>query len=57
MKLVKFETEEKYIKDFVKLATVIYDSNDNMEDPDTMKNILLGQHPLSKYFTLDKYLV
>lgn len=57
MKLVKFEKEEKYVKDFVKLASVIYDADDNMEDPGTMKKILLGEHPLSKYFKLDKFLV
>ena len=57
MKLVKFDSEDKYIKDFLSLAKVIYTSKDNMEDPDTMKSILLGQHPLSKYFKLDKFLV
>ena len=30
MKLVKFDREEKYIKDFVKLASMIYDSSDNI---------------------------
>ena len=57
MKLVKFDSEDKYVKDFLSLAKVIYTSKDNMEDPDTMKSILLGQHPLSKYFKLDKFLV
>ena len=57
MKLVRFEKEDNYIKDFVKLAEKIYDSNDNMEDPDSMKKILKGEHPLSKYFSLAKFLV
>ena len=57
MKLIKFENEEKYIKEFTKLPTIIYGSDDNMEDPDSMKKILLGEHPLSKYFKLDKFLV
>ena len=35
MKLIKFDKEDKYIKEFVKLAAKIYDANDNMEDPDT----------------------
>ena len=52
MKLVKFDKEEKYIKDFVKLAIQIYDSDDNMEDPDSIKKILKEEHPLSKYFSL-----
>ena len=57
MKLVKFDREENYIKDFVKLAVTIYDSYDNMEDPDSIKKILKGEHPLSKYFSLAKFLV
>lgn len=57
MKLIKFDKEDKYIKEFVKLAAKIYDANYNMEDPDTMKKILKEEHPLSKYFTLDKFLV
>lgn len=57
MRLVRFDNEDKCIKDFLSLPKAIYSSKDNMEDPDTMKSILLGQHPLSKYFTLDKYLV
>ena len=39
MKLVKFDREEKYIKDFVKLASMIYDSSDNMEDPEIAPNL------------------
>ena len=57
MKLVKFDKEEKYIKDFVKLAVQIYDSDDNMEDPDSIKKILKEEHPLSKYFSLAKFLI
>ena len=57
MKLVKFDREEKYIKDFVKLAERLYDASDNMEDPDSIKKILKGEHPLSKYFSLAKFLV
>ncbi len=57
MKLVKFDLEENYIKDFVKLPEMIYDPSDNMEDPGSMKKILKGEHPLSKYFKLAKFLV
>ena len=57
MKLVKFDKEERYIKAFTKLPKLIYDKNDNMEDPGTMKKILLGEHPLSNCFSLDKFLV
>ncbi len=57
MECIKFEYEEKYIKDFIKLATKIYSKDDNMENPDTMKSLLLDKHPLSKYFHLDKFLI
>jgi len=57
VKLVKFTDEKQYIKDFCDLPKKIYGPKDNMEDPDSMKKILLGHHPLSKYFKLDKFLV
>ena len=57
MQLVAFTNEEKYIRDFLKLPAKLYTSKDNMEDPDSMRKIIIGQHPLSKYFKLDKYLV
>ena len=57
MELIKFEYEEKYIKDFIKLVTKIYDKDDNMENPDTIRQLLTDKHPLNKYFNLDKFLV
>ena len=57
MRLVKFDDGKEYIKAFCDLPCKIYTSKDNMEDPDTMKSILTGDHPLSKYFKLDKFLV
>ena len=57
METIKFDKEDKYINDFIKLTPKLYDKNDNMEDPDTIKSILLEKHPLSKYFKLDKFLI
>ncbi len=57
MKLIEFDKEPKYIKDFVNLPGKIYDPKENMEDPGTMKKILRGEHPLSSYFSLNKFLV
>ena len=57
MELIKFNDEKEYIKAFCDLPTKIYTSKDNMEDPDSMRKILLGEHPLSKYFKLDKFIV
>ncbi|MCR4688539.1 MAG: hypothetical protein K5745_03200 [Saccharofermentans sp.] len=57
MKLVKFEKEERCIKDFIKLAVKLYRADENMEDPDSIRKILMGEHPLSKYYSLAKFLV
>lgn len=57
MRLVRFTDEKEYIKAFCDLPGRIYNAGDNMEDPDSMKSILMGEHPLSKYFKLDKFLI
>lgn len=57
MKLVEFTTEDNYIKDFISLPKKLYTKEDNMEDPSTIKTILLGNHPLSNDFKLSKFLV
>ncbi len=57
METIKFDKEDKYVEDFLKLVTKLYDKNDNMEDVDNMRSILLEKHPLSKYFKLDKFLI
>ena len=57
MKVVKFQDEEKYIKDFLKLPKLLYRHGDNTEDVKETRNILLGNHPLSGDFSLHKYLV
>ena len=57
MKCIKFNHEKKYIKDFISLPKKLYTKNDNMEDANTMKDLLLEKHPLSNYFTLNKFLI
>ena len=57
MEFIQFDREKKYIRDFLSLPKSLYTSKDNMEDPDGMKKFLLGTHPLSKYFKLDKFLI
>lgn len=56
-KLVKFDKEKEYVSDFVKLPKMLYTAKDNMEDPGTVKKLLLGEHPLCRYFSLHKFLV
>jgi len=57
MNCIKFEKQVKYIDDFIKLPRKLYTKEDNMEDSDTILDILCGKHPLSKYFKLDKFVV
>lgn len=57
MEFIQFDKQNKYIRDFLSLPKSLYSSKDNMEDPGGMKKFLLGTHTLSKYFTLDKFLV
>lgn len=56
MKCVKADSE-KIIKDFVKLPKLLYTSSDNMESPDSVRQLLKGEHPLSGYFGLDAYMI
>ena len=57
MKCIKFDKEEKYIKDFIKLPKKLYTKKDNMEESNTIQDLLLGRHPLSSYFKLTKFLI
>ena len=57
MKCVRFKDNEKYIKDFISLPKKLYDDKYNMEDKEMIKSLLKGEHPLNKYFTLDKFLI
>ena len=36
---------------------MLYSSSDNMESPDSVRQILKGEHPLSGYFKIDAYLI
>ena len=57
MKCINFNQEEKYIKDFIELPKKLYTKKDNMEDPNTISDLLLGKHPLSSYFNLTKFII
>lgn len=57
LKLIQFTGEKRYVRDFLSLAKRLYGASDNMEDPSAIKALLLGEHPLSRYFRLDKFLV
>ena len=57
MKCLEFTTEPKRIRDFLSLPKRLYSRQDNTENPKQMRQILLGQHPLNKYFKLNKFIV
>ena len=57
MKCIQFTNEKKYIQDFLSIPKKLYDKKHNMEDPETIKSLLLGTHPLNKYFHLNKFLI
>lgn len=55
-KIIKFETEEKYINDFISLPGKLYDKRTITQNIKDEIKILKGTHSLSKYFNLIKYL-
>ena len=57
LKCIKFEQEKKYVKDFIKLPKMLYGKDDNMENPSEVETLLMGTHPLSKYFVIHKFLI
>ena len=52
----QFTDEKKFIKDFLKLPKVLYRKDENTEDLKTVRKLLLGRHPLNKYFLLHKFI-
>ncbi len=57
MECIRFEEEEKYIKDFLRLPMMLYTKKTNTENPKETERFLRGTHVLSTYFTLYKFLV
>lgn len=57
LKCIQFEREKKYIRDFLSLPKKLYGKDDNMENPGDVEALLLGTHPLSKYFCLHKFVI
>lgn len=57
MECIRFEYEKKYVKDFIHLYHRLYHRNENMQNDDELKELLLGEHHLSKYFKLSKFCI
>ncbi len=57
MKCIEFGMEKEYVKEFLRLPRRLYGRGENMENAKEVKKLLLGTHPLSKYFDLHKFLI
>ena len=57
IRCIEFNHETEYVQDFIDLPKRLYSKTKNMENPQTTKQLLLGTHPLSKYFELQKFVV
>lgn len=54
---VKFDQEENFTKMFLELPKRLYASQELMQNEAEEQKILSGTHPLSRYFTIHKFLV
>jgi hypothetical protein len=54
--VIEFNNETKYVSDFLMLPTKLYSKSNLMEDKNDVKKILLGEHVLSKYFKVYKFI-
>ena len=57
MEIISVGSDKQNIKKFTDLPKKLYSKKDNMESISQMKSLLEKTHPLSKYFTLDAYLI
>lgn len=56
MNYVLFNCEKKYVKEFINFSKKLYKKYNN-ENSNELKSLLLGKHPLCKYFKLYKFLI
>ena len=57
MKCIQFGRQRQYIEDFIRLPRQLYDCRTNMENPQEVRRLLMDTHPLSKYFSMYKFLI
>ncbi len=57
MEIISVGSDKQNIKKFTDLPKKLYSKKDNMESVSQMKSLLEKNHPLSKYFELDPYLI
>lgn len=57
MQCIKFDREEKYIEDFIRLGRSLYKRKECMQNEDELRALFSNRHPLSRYFRLHKFCV
>ncbi len=57
MKCIEFDCEKKYLSDFLHMTSKLYSSGKNTYDFGELRQLLLGIHILSKYFSLRKFCI
>lgn len=57
MECIEFDSEKKYVEDFIRLYRRLYSSGENMQNDSELRQLLLGTHTLSHYFTLHKFCI
>ncbi len=57
MECVSVNKDQKRIKEFLALSKRLYDAGTYMESESSVRELLLGIHVLSKYFSFDPFLV
>jgi len=55
--MIQFDVEEQYITDFLELPKKLYTRRERVQNEEEERELLLGKHVLSKYFSLYKLLV
>lgn len=50
IRIIEFETEKKYIRDFINFSKKLYSKKYYVDSPSEIREILTGQHIFSKYF-------
>ncbi|MCX7922065.1 MAG: hypothetical protein N3B21_08660 [Clostridia bacterium] len=56
-KLVRFDNEENYINDFLRIPKDLYSKREIVQNEKEERSLLLGEHILSGYFQITKLLV
>lgn len=58
MECIEFTNEKRYVDDFIGLYRKLYKGHhENMQDDNEIRQLLLGTHTLSEYFSIHKYCV